>query len=181
VVVTRGVANTARPVLAARKNMRVLIARPPHDADLDLRRIEGGVLAQTRDRVDLAGWETVSQRQPSDEEVAALRFAWVVCAHTKSNAIVLARGGEVVGVGAGDQSRVGAAERAVIKAGERAGGAVAASDAFLPFRDGLDTLAEAGVVALAEPGGSRNDDDVVTAANEHGMALVFTGRRHFRH
>jgi phosphoribosylaminoimidazolecarboxamide formyltransferase/IMP cyclohydrolase len=113
--------------------------------------------------------------------MAALRFAWIVAANTKSNAIVIARGEEVVGVGAGDQSRVGAAERAVVKAGERAAGAVAASDAFFPFRDGLDTLADAGVSVIAEPGGSRNDQEVIDAANERGLALVFTGMRHFRH
>ncbi|NIR46510.1 MAG: bifunctional phosphoribosylaminoimidazolecarboxamide formyltransferase/IMP cyclohydrolase, partial [Gemmatimonadetes bacterium] len=100
-------------------------------------------------------------------------------AHTKSNAIVLARDGAAIGVGAGDQSRVGAAERAVVKAGDRCEGSVAASDAFLPFRDGLDTMARAGVTALIEPGGSVRDDEVIAAANEHGMAIVFTGRRHF--
>jgi phosphoribosylaminoimidazolecarboxamide formyltransferase/IMP cyclohydrolase len=105
----------------------------------------------------------------------------VLAAHTKSNAIVIARGEQAVGVGAGDQSRVGAAERAVVKAGERATGSVAASDAFFPFRDGIDTLADAGVTAIVEPGGSMNDDEVVAAADERGLALVFTNRRHFRH
>lgn len=181
VVVARGVSESARPLLAEKKNMRVLLAGLPQDSDLDLRRVEGGVLAQARDRVSLDEWQVVSARSPDEGELESLRFAWVVCAHTKSNAIVLGRGAEVVGVGAGDQSRVGAAERAVVKAGERARGAVAASDAFLPFRDGLDALAAAGVTALVEPGGSRNDSEVIAAADEHGMALVFTGRRHFRH
>ena len=104
-----------------------------------------------------------------------------MAAHTKSNAVVLASGEQAVGVGAGDQSRVGAAERAVAKAGARAEGAVAASDAFFPFRDGLDALAMAGVTAVVEPGGSRNDQELIDAANEHGIALVFTGERHFRH
>jgi phosphoribosylaminoimidazolecarboxamide formyltransferase/IMP cyclohydrolase len=104
-----------------------------------------------------------------------------VAAHAKSNAVVLAVGETTVGVGAGDQSRVGAVERAVAKAGGRARGAVAASDAFFPFRDGLDTLAVAGVTAVVEPGGSRNDRELIDAATEHGIALVFTGRRHFRH
>ena len=113
--------------------------------------------------------------------MASLRFAWTVAAHTKSNAVVLANGPQAVGVGAGDQSRVGAAERAVAKAGDRANGAVAASDAFFPFRDGLDTLVAAGVVAIVEPGGSRNDQELIDAANEHGIVLVFTGERHFRH
>ena len=181
VIVARGLSESARPLLAGKKNMRVLLAGLPQDVDLDLRRVEGGVLAQDRDRVSLDDWEVVSARAPEQAELESLRFVWVVCAHTKSNAIVLGRDTEVVGVGAGDQSRVGAAERAVLKAGERAGGAVAASDAFLPFRDGLDALAAAGVTALVEPGGSRNDDEVIAAADEHGMALVFTGRRHFRH
>ena len=104
-----------------------------------------------------------------------------MAAHTKSNAVVLARGEQAVGVGAGDQSRVGAAERAVAKAGGRAEGAVAASDAFFPFRDGLDALAMAGVTAVVEPGGSRNDQELIDAANDDGIALVFTGERHFRH
>jgi phosphoribosylaminoimidazolecarboxamide formyltransferase/IMP cyclohydrolase len=97
------------------------------------------------------------------------------------NAIAIVNDGAAVGVGAGDQSRVGAAERAVARAGERAKGAVAASDAFFPFRDGLDALAAAGVTAVAEPGGSRRDQELIDAANEHGLALVFTGRRHFKH
>jgi phosphoribosylaminoimidazolecarboxamide formyltransferase/IMP cyclohydrolase len=105
----------------------------------------------------------------------------VVAAHTKSNALVIASGEQAIGVGAGDQSRVGAAERAVVKAGDRARGAVAASDAFFPFRDGLDVLADAGVTAIVEPGGSLNDQEVIDAANERGLALLFTSRRHFRH
>jgi phosphoribosylaminoimidazolecarboxamide formyltransferase / IMP cyclohydrolase len=181
VVIGRGSSESARSYLAEKKNLRVLLAPAPHGDDVDLRRIEGGLLVQRRDVLDLDGWDVVSERRPDDGELESLRFAWVVCAHTKSNAVVIGRGKSVVGVGAGDQSRVGAAERAVVKAGERAQGAVAASDAFLPFRDGLDALAAAGVTALAEPGGSRNDDEVIAAADEHGMALVFTGRRHFRH
>jgi phosphoribosylaminoimidazolecarboxamide formyltransferase/IMP cyclohydrolase len=110
-----------------------------------------------------------------------LEFAWKVAMHTKSNAIVVVRDRAAVGVGAGDQSRVGAAERALARAGDRAQGAVAASDAFFPFRDGLDALAAAGVTAVVEPGGSRNDDELIEAANEHGIALLFSGRRHFRH
>jgi phosphoribosylaminoimidazolecarboxamide formyltransferase/IMP cyclohydrolase len=131
--------------------------------------------------VSFDGWRVVSDREPSDAEWAAMRFAWVVAAHTKSNAVVIANGAQAVGVGAGDQSRVGAAERAVVRAGDRARGAVAASDAFFPFRDGLDTLIDAGVTAVVEPGGSRNDQEVIDAANEGDAALVFTGMRHFRH
>jgi phosphoribosylaminoimidazolecarboxamide formyltransferase / IMP cyclohydrolase len=123
----------------------------------------------------------VSRRQPTDVERADLDLAWRVAAHTKSNAIVIARDGQAVGIGAGDQSRVGATHRAVRQAGARASGGVAASDAFFPFRDGPDALAAAGIRAIIEPGGSVRDEEVVAAADEHGIALVFTGRRHFRH
>jgi phosphoribosylaminoimidazolecarboxamide formyltransferase/IMP cyclohydrolase len=181
VIVAREVAPSAVEVLRAKTGLRVLVAPPPSRDDLDLRRIEGGFLTQSRDVVSLDGWEMVSQRQPSPTELESLRFAWIVAAHTKSNAIVIVRGEQAVGVGAGDQSRVGAAERAVARAGERARNAVAASDAFFPFRDGLDTLAAAGVTAVVEPGGSRNDQEVIDAANERDVALVFTGMRHFRH
>lgn len=181
VVVARTASEAALGVIAAKKNVRVLTAPLPSADDADFRRIEGGFLVQERDRVELGGWETMSEREPSGEERASLRFAWVVAAHTKSNAIVIAAGEQAVGVGAGDQSRVGAAERAVAKAGDRAQGAVAASDAFFPFRDGLDALADAGVTAIVEPGGSLNDQEVIDAANERGLALLFTNRRHFRH
>lgn len=181
VVMARSVSSGTLEALGSKKSLRVLTAPFPSSNGVDYRRIDGGLLAQDLDQVQLDGWETVSDREPTAEEMEDLRFAWIVAAHTKSNAIVLSRGQQAVGVGAGDQSRVGAAERAVVKAGERARGAVAASDAFLPFRDGLDTLADAGVTAVAEPGGSRNDQEVIDAANERGLALVFTNRRHFRH
>ena len=181
VVVARSVSEAALGLMAAKKSVRVLTAPLPAADDVDYRRIEGGFLLQERDRVDLDGWETMSEREPSDSELQSLRFAWVVAAHTKSNALVIASGEQPIGVGAGDQSRVGAAERAVVKAGDRARGAVAASDAFFPFRDGLDVLADAGVTAIVEPGGSLNDQEVIDAANERGLALLFTSRRHFRH
>lgn len=181
VLIAPAIAPDALPILATKKNMRVIVAAPPHGADLDVRRLEDGFLVQHRDVSFAETWEVVSARKPSDDESAGLRFAWVVAAHAKSNAIVVARGGAAVGVGAGDQSRVGAAMRALARAGDRAGGAVAASDAFFPFRDGLDALADAGVTAVVEPGGSMRDDEVVAAADERGLALVFTGRRHFRH
>ncbi|MFP4073826.1 MAG: bifunctional phosphoribosylaminoimidazolecarboxamide formyltransferase/IMP cyclohydrolase, partial [Actinomycetota bacterium] len=172
VVVARGVAAGALEAVESKKSLRVLTAPLPSPRGIDYRRIDGGFLAQERDAVDFDGWETVSRRQPSEAELEALRFAWVVAAHTKSNAIVIANGTQAVGVGAGDQSRVGAAERAVARAGDRAAGGVAASDAFFPFRDGLDALAAAGVTAVIEPGGSRNDAEVIGAADEHGLALV---------
>ena len=181
VVVARSADLSALEVLSDKANLRVLTARLPHGLDHDYRRIEDGFVSQERDLIESEAWQIVSKRRPSDEEVRALDFAWKVAAAAKSNSIVLARDEQAVAVGAGDQSRVGAAERAVVKAGDRATGAVAASDAFFPFRDGLDTLAGAGVTAVVEPGGSRNDDEVVAAADEHGMALVFAGNRHFRH
>ncbi len=170
----------ALETLSPKANVRVLTAPLPSADDVDYRRVEGGFLSQDRDH-ESPSWEVVSDREPTDDEMAGLRFAWTVAAHTKSNAIVLVKGEQAVGVGAGDQSRVGAAERAVVKANGRAVGGVAASDAFFPFRDGVDTLAAAGVRAIVEPGGSRNDQEVIDAANEHGIALVFTGERHFRH
>jgi phosphoribosylaminoimidazolecarboxamide formyltransferase/IMP cyclohydrolase len=181
VVVARSITDEARLILGDKKSLRLLLASPPLSDGVDYRRIDGGLLAQRRDTVTLAGWDVVSDREPSADEMTALQFAWTVAAHTKSNAIVIAQGEQTVGVGAGDQSRVGAAERAVVKAGSRARSAVAASDAFFPFRDGLDTLAAAGVAAVVEPGGSRNDHELIDAANEQGVALVFTGMRHFRH
>jgi phosphoribosylaminoimidazolecarboxamide formyltransferase/IMP cyclohydrolase len=181
VVVALAVDDAALDVLATKQSVRVLTAPLPTPDGKDIRRVDGGFLLQDRDVVKDTGWDVVSDRQPTSDEMTALRFAWIVGAHTKSNAIVIADGEQAVGVGAGDQSRVGAAERAVVKAADRAKGGAAASDAFFPFRDGLDTLVEAGVTAVVEPGGSRNDQELIDAANEHGIALVFTGERHFRH
>jgi phosphoribosylaminoimidazolecarboxamide formyltransferase / IMP cyclohydrolase len=181
VVVCAGVEDEARGILESKENLRLLEAPPPGQGDSDLRRVESGLLIQERDSIAGEQWEVVSELQPSDSERAELEFAWVVAMHTKSNAVVVVKDRAAVGVGAGDQSRVGAAERAVIRAGERSSGAVAASDAFFPFRDGLDVLARAGVTAVVEPGGSRNDQQLIDAANEHEMALVFAGQRHFKH
>jgi phosphoribosylaminoimidazolecarboxamide formyltransferase/IMP cyclohydrolase len=181
VIVALAVDDDALDVLATKQNVRVLTAPLPSTGGQDIRRVDGGFLFQDRDGLAGTEWDVVSDRQPTTAEMAALRFAWIIGAHTKSNAIVIADGEQVVGVGAGDQSRVGAAERAVVKAADRAQGGVAASDAFFPFRDGLDTLVEAGVTAVVEPGGSRNDHELIDAANERGIALVFTGERHFRH
>ncbi|CAN5887334.1 bifunctional phosphoribosylaminoimidazolecarboxamide formyltransferase/IMP cyclohydrolase [soil metagenome] len=181
VVVAPEVAEGAGRQLATKEGMRVLTAGAPLTGDLDLRHIEGGFVVQPRDEVTSEEWTVVSRREPTNTEMADLAFARTVAAATKSNAIVVAVDGAAVGVGAGDQSRVGAAERALARAGERAAGAVAASDAFFPFPDGLEVLAAAGVTAVVEPGGSRRDDDVIAAADRAGMALVFTGVRHFRH
>ncbi len=181
VVICDDVTPEALAVLEERQALRVLQAGAPESGGIDLTRVEGGFLIQDMDTDTGAIWEVVSDRHPTQQERSDLEFAWKVAMHTKSNAIAVVRQGAAVGVGAGDQSRVGAAERAVLKAGDRAQGAVAASDAFFPFRDGLDTLARAGVTAVIEPGGSRNDAEVVEAANEHGIALVFTSIRHFLH
>jgi phosphoribosylaminoimidazolecarboxamide formyltransferase/IMP cyclohydrolase len=150
---------------------------------LDYRRVEGGLLVQNWDELepDPAAGTVPTKRAPTDAERRDLAFAWRVCAAVKSNAIVLARDGQVVGVGAGQMSRLDAVRIAVEKAGSRANGAVLASDAFFPFRDGPDVAAAAGVVAIIQPGGSRRDDDTLAACDEHGMAMVLTGRRHFRH
>jgi phosphoribosylaminoimidazolecarboxamide formyltransferase/IMP cyclohydrolase len=181
VVVCSAIDEDAKEILGRKEGLRVLEAPPPGESDSDMRRLESGFLIQDRDSTEGEEWESVSERPPSDAERVELEFAWKVAMHTKSNAIVVVKDRAAVGVGAGDQSRVGAAERALTRAGDRAVDAVAASDAFFPFRDGLDALAGAGVTAVVEPGGSRNDQELIEAANEHGIALVFTGRRHFRH
>lgn len=181
VVVAPGLDEEAASILAAKPDLRVLVAAAPVADDLDLRRLDGGFVAQPRDRVGQEQWRVVSERPPTDEEMDDLRFAWTVAASTKSNAIVVARQRTAVGVGAGDQSRVGAAERALARAGERSRGAVAASDAFFPFADGLEVLAAAGVTAVVEPGGSRRDQEVIAAADGVEVALVFTDTRHFLH
>ena len=182
IVVASSITDEAAAVLARKKQLRILIAPEPSSDDLDVRSIDGGFLVQKADAVDAdtLAWEART-RPPTDTEMRDLAMAWIIAAHTKSNAIVLVNDGAAVGVGAGDQSRVGAAERALARAGERAEGAVCASDAFFPFRDGPDTLAAAGVTAIVEPGGSMRDDEVIEAALEHDMALMFTGERHFRH
>jgi len=175
----------ALEALAPKKNLRLLIA-PPYEleaGDVELRSIDGGFLAQVPDGApdDAAAWSCPTRRQPSDEERRALEFAWSVCRYTKSNAIVITGPDATLGVGAGQMSRVDSCRIAIEKARSPVAGAVAASDAFFPFRDGLDVLAAAGVTAVVQPGGSKRDPEVVAAADEHGMAMLFTGFRHFRH
>jgi phosphoribosylaminoimidazolecarboxamide formyltransferase / IMP cyclohydrolase len=181
VLVCTGLSDQALDVLGRKSAVRVLVATAPGGSDPGMSRLEQGFLVQTRDGQSSDAWEVVSERPPTDAERDDLEFGWIVAMHTKSNAIVIVKDAAAVGVGAGDQSRVGAAERAVARAGDRAHGGAAASDAFFPFRDGLDVLAEAGVTAVIEPGGSRNDQEVIDAANEHGITLVFASNRHFRH
>ncbi|KAA3636295.1 MAG: bifunctional phosphoribosylaminoimidazolecarboxamide formyltransferase/IMP cyclohydrolase PurH [Armatimonadetes bacterium] len=182
IVLAPSITEGAAEILSSKKNLRVLIAPGPSSHATDVRTIDDGYLVQERDGTpsDSQQW-VVKTREPTDGERADLEFAWVVCAHTKSNAIVIVKDGAAVGVGAGDQSRVGAAERALAKAGNRAAGAVCASDAFFPFRDGPDALAAAGITAIVEPGGSVRDGEVTEAATEHDVALLFTGQRHFKH
>ena len=129
----------------------------------------------------MADFTVPTEKKPTDAQMEELLFAWKACKSVKSNAILIARDHATVGVGGGQPNRVNSARIAVTQAGDKAEGAVAASDAFFPFRDGLDVLAEAGVTAVIEPGGSIHDDEVIKAANEHGIAIVFTGHRHFRH
>ncbi len=152
-------------------------------ASLDMKRVVGGMLVQTRDTVgdDMKDIKNVTAKKPSERELSDLGLAWIVSRHVKSNAIVLVKDGTLVGVGAGQMSRVDSVDIAIKKASERAVGSVLASDAFFPFRDGVDAAARGGVVSIIQPGGSNKDDEVIGAADEHGISMVFTGRRHFRH
>jgi len=179
----------AQTVLATKPNVRVLeLGDLPsdHGAALDYRSVSGGLLVQTRDLGMVARDQlrVVSQRKPSDSELDDLLFAWQVCKFVKSNAVVYARDRSTVGIGAGQMSRVYSSRVAAIKAADEkleVRGSVMASDAFLPFRDGLDVAATYGIAAVIQPGGSMRDAEVIAAANENGMAMVFTGMRHFRH
>jgi phosphoribosylaminoimidazolecarboxamide formyltransferase / IMP cyclohydrolase len=195
-VVAPSVDEAAHGVLARRKNMRVVTARFDGLRNgVDLRSILGATLIQERDRVLEAqhawpagslveGLKVVSERQPTPDEWEAMRFAWRICAHVKSNTVVFADRRRTLAIGAGQMSRVDAVKVAGMKAssaGVGLSGSVAASDAYFPFRDGLDAVAQAGATAVVQPGGSVRDPEVIAAANEHGLAMVFTGRRHFRH
>jgi phosphoribosylaminoimidazolecarboxamide formyltransferase/IMP cyclohydrolase len=189
-VIAPGFAPRALEVLTTRpswkNSVRLLRTGPlsPSPASaLDYRRVDGGLLVQTRDvrAEDFGRAEVKTKRPPSAQELIDLRFAWTVAKHVKSNAIVLAKGGMVVGVGAGQMSRVDSVQIAVHKAGERVRGSVLASDAFFPFRDNVDEAARAGVTAIVQPGGSKRDPDSIAACDEHGLAMIFTGVRHFRH
>ena len=186
-IVAPGYEPAALENFAAKKNLR-LLELPPQEPpeELELKRISGGVLVQQRDRHELkeADLKTVTGRQPTAEELHALLFAWVVSKHVKSNAIVFARAGSTVGIGAGQMSRVDSVKLAVMKAavaGLDLAGSVVASDAFFPFPDGVEEAGKAGATAVIQPGGSVRDADVIAAANKLGMAMVFSGVRHFRH
>ena len=178
----------ALDVLRRKKNLRIikLPVKPAGAGELDFKRVRGGLLVQTRMRMvfEETDWKVVTQRQPDTQELADLRFAWRACASVKSNAIVLAHNRRTLGIGAGQMSRVDSSRIAVMKAQDQGAsltGAVLASDAFFPFRDGVDAAAAAGIRAVIQPGGSVRDSEVIDAANEHGMSMIFTGRRVFRH
>ncbi len=193
VIAAPAVAAEALPILAQRPDIRVLaVARAAHaaseaaDGEVELRSIACGLLVQTRDTANIsaAGLTVVTRRAPSAQELKDLNFAWRVCRFVKSNAIVLARGGATVGVGAGQMSRVYSTRIAALKAADEkleVAGSVLASDAYFPFRDGLEAAARLGVRAVIQPGGSRRDAEVIAAADEFDLAMVFTGMRHFRH
>ena len=166
-----------------RRNTRVIAAPPPSRLDLSLRQTDGGFLVQEPDRFRSTpdSWRVATELAPNDQQWRDLELAWRVCGLTSSNAIVMAYGGQVVGVGCGQQNRVDAARIAASKAAGRAEGGAGASDAFFPFRDGLDAMIDAGVTAVVQPGGSLRDQEVVAAADERGISMVLTGERHFRH
>jgi phosphoribosylaminoimidazolecarboxamide formyltransferase/IMP cyclohydrolase len=193
VIAAPGVSPEARAVLAGKPDIRVLeLAGAAHAAseiaghDLDMRSVAGGLLVQTPDAAQMsaAGLKVVTRRAPTAQELLDLDFAWRVCKFVKSNAIVFARDGATLGVGAGQMSRVYSTRLAAMKAADQnldVAGSAMASDAFFPFRDGLEAAAGLGIRAVIQPGGSKRDADVIAAADEYGMAMVFTGMRHFRH
>jgi phosphoribosylaminoimidazolecarboxamide formyltransferase / IMP cyclohydrolase len=180
VIVAPSFDHDALELLGRKKNLRLIRSGESASA-WEMKSAAGGMLLQSADRFGADEWRSVARREPDAEEVEALRFAWIVCAHVKSNAIVIGRGRQSNGVGAGQMSRVDSARIAIMKSIHPTEGCVAASDAFFPFRDGLDLLAEAGITAIVQPGGSVRDEEVIAAADEHGLAMLFTGERHFRH
>ena len=187
-VVAPGYSAAARDLLASKKNLRLVAAHgtwaaPTNQLAWSVRTIAGGALLQTVDHgmVDLAQAKLATKRAPTDSERADLAFAWRVAKHVKSNAIVFAKDGVTLAIGAGQMSRVDSVKICERKAGSKLAGAAVASDAFFPFRDGVDVLAAAGARTVVQPGGSVRDDEVITAADEHGLAMLFTGMRHFRH
>ncbi|HDY8001845.1 TPA: bifunctional phosphoribosylaminoimidazolecarboxamide formyltransferase/IMP cyclohydrolase [Vibrio vulnificus] len=188
VIIAPSVSAEAMEVVAAKKNVRLLECGEwtTKTTGFDLKRVNGGLLVQDRDQgmVSLDDLKVVSKRQPTEEELKDALFCWKVAKYVKSNAIVYSKGDMTIGVGAGQMSRVYSAKIAGIKAadeGLQVEGCVMASDAFFPFRDGIDAAAEAGIKCVIQPGGSMRDDEVIAAADEHGMAMIFTGMRHFRH
>ena len=189
VIIAPTISEAAQSVLSEKANIRVLecgIWTGGNEPTIDFKRVAGGILVQDTDRgqISTAELKQVSKRAPTEQELADLLFAWKVAKFVKSNAIVYCKGGRTIGVGAGQMSRIYSAKIAEIKAADEnleVAGSTMASDAFFPFRDGIDFAAEAGITAVIQPGGSMRDDEVIAAADEHNIAMVFTGMRHFRH
>jgi phosphoribosylaminoimidazolecarboxamide formyltransferase/IMP cyclohydrolase len=173
----------ALELLQTKKNLRIIVAEQPTGGQLHMRSIDGGVLVQESDVVEtpVDSWRVVSVATPTKAQLADAAVAWIACASVSSNAITLVRDGQTVGIGGGQQNRVDATRLACERAGERAHGAVAASDAFFPFRDGPDMLARHGVAVVVQPGGSQRDEESIASANEHGIVMIFTDIRHFKH
>jgi phosphoribosylaminoimidazolecarboxamide formyltransferase/IMP cyclohydrolase len=173
----------ALEILSTKKNLRV-IRSLGFSYYWDIKKVSGGYLLQEEDATNWEKWEVVSKRAPTEREVKDLEFAFKVCKFAKSNAVVLAKNGQTLGIGTGNTSRVDSLRCAIAKA-KRFGfdlkGAVMASEAFLPFRDSVDICAQEGITAIVQPGGSIRDKEVISACDEHGIALIFTGTRHFRH
>ena len=187
-IIAPGIEAGVTDILSSKPNTRVLDCTHTNAANkgFDLRKISGGILVQDQDNavVEASDLKIVTKRQPSEQEIRDLLFAWKIVKYVKSNAIVYVRDEQSIGIGAGQMSRVYSAKIAGIKASDEnlvVDGSVMASDAFFPFRDGLDAANQAGITAVIQPGGSRNDAEIIAAADEHGMAMVFTGIRHFRH
>jgi phosphoribosylaminoimidazolecarboxamide formyltransferase/IMP cyclohydrolase len=189
VIIAPEVSEDALKIMSAKANVRVMICGPisgQRTIALDFKRVTGGLLVQDRDLgvVDMQSLKMLTTRSPTEQEISDLLFAWEIAKYVKSNAIVYAKNGRTIGIGAGQMSRVYSAKIAAIKAADEGlsiSGSVMASDAFFPFRDTIDAAAAAGVTAIIQPGGSMRDQEVIDAANEHGIAMVFTGMRHFRH
>jgi len=181
VIIAPAYDSEAIEILRKKKNLRIVQLSPELIKPVVFRPVFGGILVQERDQADLRDWEVVTKRAPDEYETTALKFAWRVVKWAKSNSIIFAIKGRTVGIGAGQTSRVGAVEIALRQSINRSAGIVMASDAFFPFRDGIDTAAKGGVTAVIQPGGSKRDQEVIDACNEHDIAMVFTHLRHFRH
>ncbi|RJQ44355.1 MAG: bifunctional phosphoribosylaminoimidazolecarboxamide formyltransferase/IMP cyclohydrolase PurH [Nitrospiraceae bacterium] len=188
IIIAPGFDPDAVKLLSGKPNIRLLVMDiTQNPSGFDIRKIQGGMLVQERDTgmiEDFRSLKTVTRRKPTDDELAALEFAWKICKHMKSNAIIYSSKEKALGIGAGQTSRVDSAKLAAMKAANfniSLNGSVVASDAFFPARDGIDTIAKAGATAVVQPGGSVKDNEVIAAADEHNMAMVFTGMRHFKH
>jgi phosphoribosylaminoimidazolecarboxamide formyltransferase / IMP cyclohydrolase len=187
VIIAPDFAPAALSFFSSKKNLRLIMSKEievkSEEGNIEIRKISGGYLGQGRDRehLKMSDVKVVSERKPSKAEMNALDFAWKICKHVKSNAIVYAKEGQLIGVGAGQTSRVDSVKFGAQKAQLSLTGSVMASDAFFPFRDGIDEAARYGITAVIQPGGSVRDQEVIAAANEHNIAMVFTGIRHFKH